>query len=883
MHTGCDSVDQREVLFLIEDIETSEASGEVNISLNLDQIEDEWLHPRAEAININVSGEFQVFAYAKSAVGSEEWVWVELYIGSEQGVKDIQINASSAVRYWTVDPFSEDTFESFSIGSIIADGLSRVVIGLPKSAPSVDLSIKGETTDREARNSSPLAVTPDGSELWSVFGDGDLVAVIDTENRSKVAEIPLAGRPSSLSITADGTLVLVVCREQNMLHVIDRMSRQVVQSFSEAEGIGRDPRHVVTSADGSHAYVSAYVGEKITALSRYGNRFEISAVKSVGRRPTGLSLSPDGSSLYVSHFLPRGPVKSNEGWVSTLSAPDLERVVETPIHDHFNLKDAKCVANAFNVHPSRMTSEGAPSQLSGVFLTPSGHQGWTPGTRVAGAAIVWERGENANPDLNILVEVRPGEISPPFLFIFDTSKEETEPLLAWGHERPIPQEYPRCARFQQEIEFVSRDIRQTSPNQQVNRFLAFPTGAAALSASGIVRHLAFSKGGRVALIVSYTADELAVYDASTHHPLSQKHLTLSGSNPNGIAVSPNGREAWVAYDNSPFVSLIDLDTYSDPSSLEPNFVPYKYDNADDVPQTGAAFGSSFLIREISEVLERPPLSEVAQVELGEDPVDAKVRRGRALFNSGNPDKYPTLSMSRNGACASCHPDGGTDGSAWGTMEGERRTMSLRGGVNGRGWLHASATHENAYEFAEIIVTERLGGELSEEDLEALADYLGEHIPEIQRPVVDEALAERGAELFSQNCTGCHAGEKHTSGDTLGLYNVGTATDNAQVVLGSFFEALLTPLEADLLSLLRGDRDLGPDDPVGELLDFRPRPVRSREEFKAPALVNVYDSALFFHDGRFSEISEVVGYFNEYLKLNLSDEDTLALIEYLKTL
>ena len=112
----------------------------------------------------------------------------------------------------------------------------------------------------------------------------------------------------------------MVCSEGNALHVIDRVSREVVQSFGEADGIGRDPRHVVSSADGSHAYVSAYVGEQITALSRYGDRFEISAVQPVGRRPTGLGLSPEGDALYVSHFLPRGPVKDNEGWVSTLSA-----------------------------------------------------------------------------------------------------------------------------------------------------------------------------------------------------------------------------------------------------------------------------------------------------------------------------------------------------------------------------------------------------------------------------------------------------------------------------------------------------------------------------------------------------------------------------------
>jgi cytochrome c peroxidase len=277
-------------------------------------------------------------------------------------------------------------------------------------------------------------------------------------------------------------------------------------------------------------------------------------------------------------------------------------------------------------------------------------------------------------------------------------------------------------------------------------------------------------------------------------------------------------------------------------------------------------------------------------------MDPVLRRGRILFDSSNTEKYPELSASTMTSCASCHPDGGTDGSAWSTMEGERRTMALWGGVRGRGWLHASGTHRDIREFAEIIVAERLGGDPSPADLDALATYVADGIPKLQSPVVDEALAARGQELFATHCERCHAGEAGTSGrpdpadrwsggDEAGplVFDVGTATSDAGVSFPQFFESLFGEREAEILALVRGDRDLGPGDPLEQLLDFRPRPERKAGQLKAPALTNVWHNALFFHDGRFDDLEDVVEYFDEHLSLGLSSEEKDALVEYLRTL
>jgi CxxC motif-containing protein (DUF1111 family) len=40
---------------------------------------------------------------------------------------------------------------------------------------------------------------------------------------------------------------------------------------------------------------------------------------------------------------------------------------------------------------------------------------------------------------------------------------------------------------------------------------------------------------------------------------------------------------------------------------------------------------------------------------------------------------------------------------------------------------------------------------------------------------------------------------------------------------------------------------------------------------------------FYHDGRFADLMTVVGHYNQFLKLNLTDAEKLDLIEYLKSL
>jgi mono/diheme cytochrome c family protein len=393
------------------------------------------------------------------------------------------------------------------------------------------------------------------------------------------------------------------------------------------------------------------------------------------------------------------------------------------------------------------------------------------------------------------------------------------------------------------------------------------------------------------------ADELMVLDAATHAPTAVHYTLLSGSNPTGLAVTPDGTKAYVVYENSTFASVIDLSAYAGAQLPWPGYVPYQLVAAQ-AGQGANVITSSFLERDVTGVPDAPPVRETAQVPLVDaDPVDPVLRRGRVLFASSSPVKWPTLSGNREAACASCHPNGGNDGTVWGTMEGERRTVSLWGGTSGRGWLHASGTHADSTVFATTIVQQRLGGTgLSPDDVHALAGYVAHGIPRLQSPVVDASLAARGQAVFQERCAACHQGDSFTSGAPdpasllgggaaagPGLSDIGSATEWAGATLGTPFTNLFPPDAKKVLVALRGDRALGGGDVVQQTLAFTPRPDRARGAFKAPSLVGVWDDPLYFHDGRAATLDEAVRDMASRVGPAPSDDEVAALVAYLKTL
>ncbi|MBM4253955.1 MAG: c-type cytochrome [Deltaproteobacteria bacterium] len=864
--------------------------------------------------------DFVVYGAVKALADTLDRLQVDVYIENRHDypLDDVALEISEAGSSGTFVNLTTDAYSqakltaptSLYVGRMAPFGMKRVTLGLGKSLrPEIVGRIVAREGSGSGQTSTNILVAPTGDELWAVSTDTDEVVVYGLPGRDVMARIPVGRAPASLALQAAKNWIVVASAKGNTVTVIDRETKRVLSVLGAKEEFGRELQQVIVSQREPKIYVSSYVEGLLTEL-RLGDdaRLVSSRSLSIGARPTGMSMTYDESNLYVAHFLPRGDIKHNESWISVISLADFRAEKDAIIEDHFNPDNPRmqCLADFYSSYlPTKLvygqlqakdfSLEGTASQLSGVFLDPAGQTAWVPGTRITGALVVLERGANADKSLTRFGGLQPAQLSAPLIFPMDASrKSELHELFTRDVEMAIPslKRVVYCMRHPLEIEFIDRTLI-SGGKEQINQFLAYGVPHAGLTGLGLVNTIAFTKGGRFALMLSHVSDEIAIYDATTIHPASQLHFQLSGSNPKGMTVSPDGKKVYVLYENSDFISEVDASSYAPDDSAQlarPYEIPYRYaPTTKSLIQLGGVLGLP-LIRNIEKVAKTPELREIAQLKLrATDPLGAELRRGKVLFESANPDKYP-VSVNRLGACASCHPNGGNDGSSWVTMEGPRRTMSLRGGVADRGWLHSSATHTNALEFVETIVPERLGGKLGDEDTKAMAAYLERGVAKLQAPRVDAALAARGKELFTTNCASCHRGTASTSGvkadGTPRLYDIGTSNPDHGVAAGRFANKLIglaDPKSQEIAESLIGDRPLGGDDPVQKILDYRPRPVRSAGQFKAPSLVNAFDNAVFFHDASVGTLGEAIRHVSKKLDLSFSDEDFAALEAYVKTL
>lgn len=207
-----------------------------------------------------------------------------------------------------------------------------------------------------------------------------------------------------------------------------------------------------------------------------------------------------------------------------------------------------------------------------------------------------------------------------------------------------------------------------------------------------------------------------------------------GRGPTGIALSPDGSEAWVynAFDHS-------------------------------ITVLGAAPDGGLLARR--EIRELAPQT-----------LSPSQQRGRILFHAAD-DTRMTLEGSGGVACASCHPGGREDGNTWAFAEGARNTPSLVG-------KHLKTTKPyhwdgqfDEFDAFQHVLEKRMGGTgISREEFNDILEWLDtEPAPDNPNRALDGTLtAEQllGKEIFETkaDCARCHNGDAFTDNQ---FYEVGT--------------------------------------------------------------------------------------------------------------
>ncbi|MYE06676.1 MAG: PKD domain-containing protein, partial [Chloroflexi bacterium] len=314
--------------------------------------------------------------------------------------------------------------------------------------------------------------------------------------------------------------------------------------------------------------------------------------------------------------------------------------------------------------------------------------------------------------------------------------------------------------------------------------------------------VAFSPRGDYAFVVLQGSNSVAIADA--YSGAVRGALEGAGLAPHGIWIDEQALRAFVTNFTTRSVEVYDISPVLDGTSFEPG-----------------------------------PIVEINAVAT--ERLDAQTLRGLRIFYNA---RDPRMSLDGYISCASCHLDGGEDGTVWDFTdrgEGLRNSISLNGREGTRlGNLHWTANFDEVQDFENDIrnafgghgfmadtnfdaTSQPLGwpkaGRSSE--LDALARYvasLGDYGKSPHRTESGEltAPARDGRLLFAQlGCQSCHAGPEFTDGQR---HDVGTVTPRS------------------------GQGSNRPLAGVG---------------FKTPALRGAWRTAPYFHDGSAATLGDVI--------------------------
>ena len=176
-------------------------------------------------------------------------------------------------------------------------------------------------------------------------------------------------------------------------------------------------------------------------------------------------------------------------------------------------------------------------------------------------------------------------------------------------------------------------------------------------------------------------------------------------------------------------------------------------------------------------------------------------RGREMFYTSIDPQMTVGGIS----CATCHFEGRSDNHTWSLFHGPWQTPSLGGPVDERGsmtWVIEGITTV-ALE-AELTITGPMGGEgLGRRGLRALADYVNDlRAPQPPTPNVDEDVLNAGKRAFAKaGCTECHLGDQYTDGQRHSMFGHVNVKTPPLVGIGSTAPYLHDGRASDLEELL----------------------------------------------------------------------------------
>ena len=573
----------------------------------------------------------------------------------------------------------------------------------------------------------------DPPRIWVINPDQDSVSVLDSKTRTLLHEIPLtvSGRaetapekpatehgPRTLAIDNAGH-VWVANRHSGSISIIDPATMTVATRI--ALGVATQPYGVVAAPDGSGIWVSTLGSQELLQFDPVTR--QLKQRMALGPEVRHLAITADSKRLLASRFIT--PALPGESTLTPRTRGTGFRGGEVLLIDPARATLQRTIPLAVStLEDTPIQGRGLPNYLGAAAISPDGRSAWIPSKQDN-----IQRGQS----------------------------RDGQPLDFQSTVRAI---------------VSNLDLQAATPAER-------PARRYDVDNSGQASAATYTPDGRYVLVALETSREISILNAATGTEVRRLDVQRT---PQGIAVSPDGKQAAISNVMSRTVSFFDISALAND---EPRAI---------LPATATGTLKS---------AERMP---------------AQLKRGKELFHDA---RDPRLARDRYMSCASCHSEGYGDGRVWDMSslgEGLRKTLSLQGHGGKKARLHWSGNFDEVQDFEQQI--RALGGgsglmpigsfELNgrnlplgtpkagqSDDLDALAVYvnsLNRYAPSPYRNSDRNltASAKAGESLFaSKGCATCHS-NADLGGDGLTRHDIGTLKPASGTVQGKSLTGITTP-------------------------------------------------------------------------------------------
>src|SRR5665213_1997356 len=159
-------------------------------------------------------------------------------------VSDTDTGNLSAIKLSSGEVISMPSGERPQGQAMSPDGRTIFVANSGGNSISIfDLQQKKNVGRIETSGKAPvrLVVTMDGKTLIYALQEGRTVGFANIATRKELIEIPLGGRPVSMSLSLDGKLAYCSVQEEDEINIISVADRKVVRVVHTPEGMSPDP------------------------------------------------------------------------------------------------------------------------------------------------------------------------------------------------------------------------------------------------------------------------------------------------------------------------------------------------------------------------------------------------------------------------------------------------------------------------------------------------------------------------------------------------------------------------------------------------------------------------------------------------------------------